>query len=352
MQPDVTLIDFPPETLNRARRRFEIRRDETPGFAPLRDVVMLPECDPLYDMDGTRVDVTRRVNIPSDIASLHILERDKVQSASNEPQQVAIPDNLDVVEQPVVFVGAVWPHYGHFITDGMSKLWALDRISGLPLLMQARPSVREHGCSYIHEIFARLKLGERGLIMPTRPTLFRKVLAAKAAFQHTFRLYDCHQIPHLKVADSILAEDDGMASCPEKIYLTRSGLKSRERKAAEELELEERLRMNGFAVIAPERLSFAGQVRMFNAAKWVAGTIGSAFHTCLFAHPKPERALFMLTWEKINARYLMIDEMTEQRSHYLNCVTVNSVDARERVTETKIDVERAMSAMEDAGAFR
>ena len=352
MQPQVTLIGFPSGTLDSAQRRFDVRRDEAPGFAPLRNVVMMPEYDPLYDMDGSRIDVTRRVNIPPDIASRHILERDKVQSASNEPQHVVIPDNLDVVEQPVVFVGAIWPHYGHFITDGMSKLWAMDRLSGLPLLMQARPSVREHGCSYIHEIFGRLKLVERGLIMPTRPTLFRKVLAAKAAFQHTFRLYDCHRIPHLKVSNSILAEDDCLTNCPEKIYLTRSGLKSHERKAAEELELEQRLRNNGFVIVAPEQFSFAHQVRMFNAANWVVGTIGSAFHTCLFAHPNPDRALFMLTWEKINNRYLMIDELTAQRSYYLNCVTVNSVDTRERVTETKIDVERAMDAMKDAGAFR
>jgi hypothetical protein len=48
----------------------------------------------------------------------------------------------------------------------------------------------------------------------------------------------------------------------------------------------------------------------------------------------------------------MIDEITGQRSYYLNCVTVKSVDARERVTDTDIDVERTMAAMDEAGAFR
>jgi capsular polysaccharide biosynthesis protein len=218
--------------------------------------------------------------------------------------------------------------------------------------MQARPPVRNHGCSYINEVMDRLQLAERGLIMPTRPTLFRKVLAAKSAFQHTFRLYGCHQSPHLKVADSILAEEGGAATAPEKIYLTRSGLKSRERKATQELELEERLSKEGFEIVAPEQVAFVDQVRLFNAAKWVAGMIGSAFHTCLFAHPNPDRALFVTCWDKINPRYLMIDEITGQRSYYLNCVTVKSVDARERVTDTDIDVERTMAAMDEAGAFR
>jgi capsular polysaccharide biosynthesis protein len=352
MRSQSTLINYPARTLDEARRRFDVRMNETPGLAPLRNVVMLPEFDPLYDLDGMRIDVTRRVNIPPDIGSRHVLKRDQVQSENNEPQQVVIPRDLDVVEQPVVFIGAIWPHYGHFVTDGMSKLWAIDRVPDLPLLMQARPPVRSHGCNYIDEVHARLKLVERGLLMPSRPTLFRKVLAAKAAFQHTFRLYDCHQNPHLKVADSILAEDGAAASGPKKVYLTRSRLKARERKANEEVELERRLRKEGFEIVAPEQVAFADQVRMFNSAQWVAGMIGSAFHTCLFARPNPDRVLFMMAWDKLNPRYLMIDEITAQRSFYVNCVAVKSVDSRERVSETAIDVDRALAGMDEAGAFR
>lgn len=352
MRSQSKLIDFPAGTLEQARRRFDVRMDEAPGFAPMRDVVMLPDYDPLYDMSGRRIDVTRRINIPTDIGSRHMLERDASESAINEPQQVVIPDKLDLVEQPVVFVGAVWPHYGHFVTDGMSRFWGMDRIAHLPLLMQSRPPVREHGCNYIHEIHTRLRLAERGLIMPTRATLFRKVLAAKAAFQHTFRIYDCHQNPHLKVAQSILAEQRGLAKGPAKIYLTRSKLQPHDRKATDELELEDRLRREGFEIVAPEQVSFTDQVQMFDAAEWVAGMIGSAFHTCLFARPNPDRHLFMLAWEKINARYLMIDEITAQRSYYVNCVTVNSLNARGRIADTAIDVKRAMAAMDEEGAFR
>lgn len=351
MRAQSTLIDFPEGTLDHARRRFDVRMDETPGFAPLRDVVLLPQYDALYYQDGSRVDETRRVNIPTDIGSRHVLERDKLKSVATEPPFATIPDNFDVVEFPVVFVGAIWPHYGHFITDGMSKLWAIDRAPGLPLLMQARPSVRAHGCSFIDEIHARLGLNERGLIMPTRPTLFRRVLAAKAAFQHTFRLYDCHQDPHLKVCETITTEGNVAENVPEKVYFTRSKLKEHERKVVEEIALEERLRSSGFAIVAPEQISFVDQVKIFNSAKWIVGTIGSAFHTCLFARPNPERALFMMSWGKINPRYLLIDEITAQRSYYLNCVTVNSIDHRERVTETTINLNRALDSLQDVGAL-
>lgn len=351
MRAKSTLIGYPPGTIENARRRFDVRIGETPGFAPLRDVVMLPDYDPLYDLEGHRIDVTRRVNIPPDIASRHVLERDVDQSTKNEPQEVAIPQKLDIVEDPVVFIGAIWPHYGHFITDGMSKLWGIGRAPGIPLLMQARPPVRNHGCTYIDEIHDRLKLVERGLLTPTKPTLFRKVLAAKSAFQHTFRLYDCHQAPHLQVAESIVGEDGRNATGPERIYLTRSRLKSHERRADEELDLENRLKKEGFEIVAPEQVAFIDQVRIFNSAKWIVGSLGSAFHTCLFAFPNPDRALFMLAWDKINPRYLMIDEITAQRSYYLNCMTVKSVDSRDRISDTAIDVERAMDALQEHGAF-
>lgn len=351
MRAQSTLIDFPAGTLSHARARFDVRIDETPGFAPLRDVVALPDYDSLYGLDGRRLDVTRRVNIPEDIGSRHARERDDTASLATEPPQIEVPADLDVVEEPVVFVGAIWPHYGHFITDGMARLWALDRVKGMPLLVQSRPPVTHHGQAYIHEIHRRLGLAERGLITPTRPTLFKKVLAAKSAFQHTFRLYDCHRNPHAHVARSILAEDGAAASGPSKVYLTRSLLKAHERSASEEIELEDRLRREGFEIVAPERVAFADQVRMFNSATWIAGTIGSAFHTCLFAEPRDDRSLFMMSWDKINPRYLMIDEIMAQRSFYLNCMTVKSIDHRKRISDTGIDVERAMAEMDNAGAF-
>lgn len=148
----------------------------------------------------------RRVNISPEMGSRHVLERDARNSVINEPAEVVIPADLEVMDEPVVFIGAFWPHYGHFNTDAMSKLWGMDRVDGLPLLMQARPRVRSHGQSYIHEIHAQLGLVERGLIVWTKPTLVRRVLAARAALQHTFRLYDCHQTHHLKVGASVLAE--------------------------------------------------------------------------------------------------------------------------------------------------
>lgn len=43
MRAQSTVIDFPAGTLEQARRRFDVRLDETPGFAPLRDVVLLPD---------------------------------------------------------------------------------------------------------------------------------------------------------------------------------------------------------------------------------------------------------------------------------------------------------------------
>lgn len=350
MGPLPTLIDFPPETLERARRRYDVRPDETPGVMVMRDVVSLPDYDCLYSLSGVRLDETRRVNIPQDIAPPHVLERDELSCVATEPRQAVIPPDLDVVETPVLFVGAVWPHYGHFIIDSMSRGWALDEAPDLPVLLLKRPAIREHGQKYIHEIHARLQLENRGIMSPDRPTLFRSVLVAGPAFQHAFRAYRRHAEPHLKVTDTILAEG-GLAALPRRIYLTRSRLKPHERNAAEEVALEDRLRREGFEIVAPEQMSFVDQVRMFNAADWVVGTIGSAFHTSLFARPNDSRTLFLLSWEKINARYLMIDEIMGQRSIYLNCMTIQSIDKRSRISDTDINLERAMAELDQAGAF-
>lgn len=317
----------------------------------MHDVISHPEYDCLYDLSGNRIAESRRVNIPQDLATPHVLERDEKSSAATEPRTIDVPVDLHVVEAPVLFVGSIWPHYGHYIIDGMSRFWALDLVPRLPLLMQSRPAVRNHGQAYITEIHDRLDLASRGVTSPDRPTLFRTVHIARPAFLHTFRAYECHQAPHLKVTSSILSEP-GDKHLPKRLYLTRSLLKPHERGATEELYMEEKLRQNGFTVIAPERVPFADQVRLLNNADWVVGTIGSALHTSLFTERRAERKFFTLCWEKINPRYLMIDEIKGQDSTYLNCMQIASVDARERISETLLDTDLAMAELDAAGAFR
>lgn len=350
MQTSITLANFPPETLARARRRMDVRHEEAPGIVRLENLVSLPQYDCLYDLSGRRVDDSRRVNIPRDLATPHVLERDERSSAATEPREVQLPLTLDIVEEAVLFVGSIWPHYGHYIIDGMSRFWALDVAPNLPLLLQNRPLVRDHGHSYISEIHARLELGARGVISPTRPTLFKVVHMVRPSFLHTFRAYECHQNPHLKVAASIMEKGAGLGQ-PEKVYLTRSQLKPHERGTPQEVEIEDRLRREGFAIVAPERVAFADQVRLFNSANWIVGTIGSAFHTSLFSRSDPDRTLFTLCWEKINPRYLMIDEIKRQKSIYLNCMSIDAIDARERISEMTVDIELTMAELDAAGAF-
>ena len=107
----------------------------------------------------------------------------------------------------------------------------------------------------------------------------------------------------------------------------------------------------GFAIVAPERVAFADQVRLFNHAEWIVGTIGSALHTSLFSQANPGRTLFTLCWEKINPRYLMIDEIKRQNSIYLNCMSVDAIDTRDRISETTVDTDLAMAELDAAGAF-
>lgn len=351
MTADIQLLNFPPLTLERARARYDVRRHETPGILMLNDVVCHPDYDCLFDLDGNRIPASRRVNIPPDMAPPHVVDRDNLSSVATEPAHIDIPVQMDVVEHPVLFLGAVWAHYGHYIIDSMSRFWALDHLTDMPGLLLVRPPVRQHGKAYINEVQQRLGVVEPRVISPSVPTVLRHVHMARPAFCHTFRSYGCHADPHVRVAQSIL-DQHGAGDSPSKIYLTRSQLKVHERQAVQEGELEERLRTEGFTIIAPERLSFVDQVRLFNRAEWIVGTIGSALHTSLFCLPNDNRQLFILAWEKINPRYLMIDEIKQQRTTYLKSMSIDAIDARDRISDTSIDIEMTMAALRASGALR
>jgi len=55
---------------------------------------------------------------------------------------VKTPDKVETGSRHVLFVGASWPHYGYFIMDAMSRLWALPATDpALPLLFIDRASL-------------------------------------------------------------------------------------------------------------------------------------------------------------------------------------------------------------------
>ena len=130
------------------------------------------------------------------------------------------------------------------------------------------------------------------------------------------------------------------------IYLTRAGLAAGLRRASAEAVLEEQVGRLGMMVVRPEALTLADQVSLFNTASFVAGTVGSAFHTQLFSLRGDSLKMLIFSWEKLNSRYPMIDQIIGSSVKYVNASTIRSLNEHERVVDIDLDVGRSISALE------
>lgn len=315
-------------------------------------MLVIPGLDALYDRDGVLIADSQRVTVPHDLPAADP-QRMRVARGFGvfAPERIDVPPHPARDPRPMLFVGASWPHYGHFIIDAMSRLWALDtQPSDMPLLFVNRAGARFDATSYAATIVSALDIGHR-LITVDEPMRFARVIVPEPAIQHAFRVYQALPHPHRAVAHSMSGAwpDERNA-----FYLSRSRLEEGLRKSRSEAEVEAHAARRGMTVVYPERLSLPEQIAIFNTAPLIAGTIGSAFHTALFSTRGPDLKMLMLSWEKINARYPMIDAVTGARSTYVNVAAIGTKNAADRVVDLDLDVAASIAAIDaalDAGKY-
>ena len=95
-------------------RKFSVR----PPIIQMEDLVALPGYSCLFDLNGCRIEETRR-----DFTEGPFFSRKS--DITQAPRFCEIPNNLDPIEKPVIYGGQIGSHYGHFLCDHMSRIWPI-----------------------------------------------------------------------------------------------------------------------------------------------------------------------------------------------------------------------------------
>jgi capsular polysaccharide biosynthesis protein len=238
----------------------------------------------------------------------------------------------------MLFGGHLMNHYGHFIIESMSRLWARDIFPALPILFTSPRKWREPP-AFGMDVFAALNLGPRTLVID-QPTLFREVLCPGTAIEYRWKAYSVADEPHTAVAEAL--DRSKARGWRKPVYLTRSGLSEGLRKSDAEPELESCLSRRGFEVVRPEALSLREQIALFEQAPLIVGTVGSALHTALFS--RTSGTLATLNWGRGFEHYLLVDGVKRHTSYYLK-----SMKRHGETGEYVMNVERTLQLLEEAG---
>jgi len=323
--------------LHKARKQTRVSPNRPPVI-PITNAVAHPGYTALYDTDGRRIPDTSMyvmpLNSPAGVVEKFIKAR-----APFEPERIDLPA-LANSDQKIVFGGASNSHFGHHLTDGLSRAWFH---SARPTLhLDAHPDMlgqREFISTY-------RSLGRpRTLYTLEVPTLFAEVIVPMPSMQHSFRIYDNADTEHLAISANAL--ELAVRPVAPKVYLSRSGVSNR--RTDGELELESELRRRGFDIVSPETLSIPDQIAIFNRAEWVVGSMGSAFHNVFFSQRGAPTKTVQFTWGKPNLRYMMIDWIKGNKSYYALTMDAQYVDGD--VVSTRLRVEDSLAALRKFGAL-
>ncbi|WP_438865001.1 glycosyltransferase family 61 protein [Neptunicella sp.] len=299
------------------------------------DVIFDPRYCALYDNNGSLIEET-------------ILIRGQNEKASSPPNKIPLKKNLQGIQKAIFINSFGYHHYGHFITEQISKLWYLEK-SNLPIIFHNNAPKQTQ---ILHKNFNSIPVYQRifinnlnfckpeNFLFLNKQVKIEQVVVPESSFTIRKSIHSQHGITCRNMAKNILSKQRSKQLYSNKVYLSRSALHSSKRIVKDEKELEILLEKAGFTIHHPEKMSLAEQIQLVNSAEFIVGTIGSALHSILFSYSNNVQ-LITLSNKNINTNFFMIDAISGIKNTYIDCLS-HFAKANENV---ELDVPKAFECI-------
>ncbi len=190
--------------------------------------------------------------------------------------------NPDESDEPVVlngdfyFIGSIHHHFGHFLVEGLSRLWALRYIpeklrSNLKYIVY-EDSIKE----YAVKLLGRFGVSVEDIIFSPKHAILEKVFVPDVSYK-THHWGSLYQAEVYEIFRELVTKSEGS----EFIYLSRGNVP--DRPLSNENELELRLKGMGFDIVHPELLDIETQLSVVKKAKVIVGPVGSQLYLSAFS---------------------------------------------------------------------
>ena len=191
-------------------------------------------------------------------------------------------ENTEFKDEKVVYCGYLVNHWGHFLIEGITRLWYFmegDTTVDKYVFFVDENENREVKGNYL-EFLKLLKIWDK-LEIINKPTTYREVIVPELGIQcrkaYTPKL--------LKVFDAIADNvvPDPNWETPEKIYYSRSQLAKGMPFEFGFASLDNFFEKNGYTILYPEKVPLGRMIHYIRNSKVVASLSGSLPHNMLFA---------------------------------------------------------------------
>lgn len=188
------------------------------------------------------------------------------------------PNEYELLDEEVIYIGNFSTrHYGNFLIDYLCRLWYyLDH--KLKLVYVSERLCIEESQAYLN-ILSFLDIKREDIYRISKPTLCKRIYIPEMSMVHGLYITKDYARIYENIWESV-NKYISTEICYDKVYLTRRQLSKK--KEIGERYFERFFELNGFKVIAPEKLSFIQQVHLFRNAFEIASIEGTHAHNIIF----------------------------------------------------------------------
>ncbi len=187
--------------------------------------------------------------------------------------------------EPVFFkgtyflIGNAHDHFGHFLVEGLARLWALKFIP-----IESHPEIKfviyENGLMpSARRILEYLGIDKDRLIYCPDFAQFENIYIPSIGMRTHWWCHEAMNFVYDAIAQAAVAEKSA-ADYSKKILLSRADVQNR--KLVNREEFERFFVKKGYAIIKPESLPIGDQIRMSHSASEIVGCTGSQMYLALF----------------------------------------------------------------------
>ncbi|MDC8833020.1 glycosyltransferase family 61 protein [Alteromonas gilva] len=185
-----------------------------------------------------------------------------------------------------IYLGWIITHYGHFITESISRMWWLaaneEHVKDITILAHANFNSPLSFPSHVKEAFAALGISLSQIKLVKEDAIYESLIVPSQSMILDDTISERQVSIWNKIRDNIHPAKN--ASEPKrKVYLSRKFQDQKDdSRQFNDQAVEDTFRQKGFEIVYPEQLTFQEQIKIYAETKVLAGPVGSAMHNAAF----------------------------------------------------------------------
>mgnify|MGYP001026428758 FL=1 len=175
------------------------------------------------------------------------------------------------------FIGSIHHHFGHFLVEGLSRLWAIkyipEEIKKTLKYIIYEDSIKPYALNLLN----KFGINQDNIVFAPKHAILEKIFVPDISYkthhwgsQHQAEVYE-------KLRNQVVSDNDIKSY----VYLSRSNVP--DRPLSNEKELESRLKNLGFEIVSPELLDIDAQLAVIKNAQIIVGPVGSQLYLSAFS---------------------------------------------------------------------